>query len=87
MSSYKVRAKDSAGTEFQLGTSEEAIKMLAIVKSAEQRRLPVRDLVVEAPDGTVIDRAQLTRLAQEEVHALALVRAGRAHVSGRPPGE
>ncbi len=87
MSGYKVKATDSAGTEFQLAAAEEAIKVLAILKSAERTRLPVRDIVIEAPDGSVIDRAALKRRAQEEVHALALERAGRAHVPGRPPGE
>lgn len=87
MSDYKVKATDSAGTQFQLGAAAEAIKVLAILKSAEQRKLPVRDIVIEAPDGRVIDRAELKRLATEEVHALALERVGRTHVPGRPPGE
>lgn len=87
MPGYKVRVKDSAGTEFQLAEADEAIKLLAVLKSVEERRLPVRDIVIEAPDGTAIDRAELKRRAMEEVHALALERAGRTHVPGRPPGE
>ncbi|HYI48560.1 MAG TPA: hypothetical protein VEX35_08855 [Allosphingosinicella sp.] len=82
-----MKATDSAGTEFQLGAAEEAIKMLALLNSTERKRLPVRNIIIEAPDGSVIDRLELRRRAQEEVHALALERAGRAHVPGRPPGE
>lgn len=87
MSSYTIRAKDSVGTEFQLGASDEAIRALAILKSAEQNRLSIHDVVVEAPDGTVIDRAELARLAQEEVHALILAKGASAQVAGDPPGE
>lgn len=87
MSDYKVKATDSAGTQFQLAAAAEAIKVLAILQSAERTRLPVRNIVIEAQDGSVIDRAELKRRAQEEVHALALERAGRSHVPGRPPGE
>jgi hypothetical protein len=87
MPGYRVKATDSAGTEFQLGAAEEAIKLLALLNSAERKQLPVRNIVIEAPDGSVIDRAELKRRAHEEVHALALERAGRTHVPGRPPGE
>lgn len=87
MSSYKVRAKDSAGTEFQLGTSEEALRVLAFLNSVVRARPPIQDVVIIAPDGGEIDRAELTRRAQEEVHALALERAGRTYIPGRPPGE
>jgi len=86
MAGYRVRATDSAGTEFLLGAAEEAIKVLAFLKSAERTRLPVRNVVIEAPDGSEIDRAELRRRAEEEVHALALERAGRTRVPGRPPG-
>ena len=87
MSDYKVKATDSAGTRFQLAAAAEAIKALAILQSAERTKLPVRDIVIEAPDGSEIDRAELRRRAQEEVHTLALARAGRSHVPGRPPGQ
>jgi hypothetical protein len=87
MSDYKVKATDSAGTQFQLGAADEAIKALALVNAIEAKRLPVRDVVIEAPDGTAIDREELKRRAMEEVHASALERAGRTHVPGRPPGE
>lgn len=87
MSDYKVKAKDSAGTQFLLGAADKAIKALALLNSVEGRRLPVRDVVIEAPDGSEIDRAELKRRAMEEVHALALERAGRSHVPGRPPGQ
>jgi len=87
MSDYKVKATDSAGTQFQLGAAAEAIKVLAFLQSAERTKLPVRDIVIEAPDGSEIDRAELRRRAEEEVHALALKRAGRSRVPGRPPGQ
>lgn len=87
MSGYKVKAKDSAGTEFLLGSTDEAIKALALLNSVERKRLPVTNLVIEAPDGKSIDREELRRRAMAEVHALALARAGRTHVPGRPPGE
>jgi hypothetical protein len=87
MSDYKVRATDSAGKQFQLAAAPEAIKMLAVLRSTERTKMPVRDIVILAPDGSEIDFAELRRRAQEEVHALALERAGRAHVPGRPPGQ
>jgi hypothetical protein len=87
MSDYKVKATDSAGTQFQLGAADEAIKALALLNSIDRKKLPVRDIVIEAPDGQAIDRAELKRRAMDEVHALALERAGRTHVPGRPPGE
>ena len=83
---YRVKATDSAGTEFLLGAAEEAIRVLAFLKSAEETRLPVRNIVIEAPDGTEIDREELRLRAMEEVHTLALERAGRTRVPGRPPG-
>ncbi|HVQ07470.1 MAG TPA: hypothetical protein VMS43_03450 [Allosphingosinicella sp.] len=82
-----MKATDSAGTQFQLAAAAEAIKVLAILQSAERTKLPVGDILIEAPDGSKIDREELRRRAEEEVHALALERAGRSHVPGRPPGE
>ena len=87
MSDYKVKATDSAGTQFQLGAADEAIKALALLNSIEAKQLPISDIVIEAPDGQAIDRAELKRRATDEVHALALERAGRTHVPGRPPDE
>lgn len=87
MSDYKVNATDSAGTRFLLGSAEGAIKVLAFLNSAARARAPIQDIVIIAPDGSEIDRVELRRRAQEEVHALALERAGRTYIPGRPPGE
>jgi hypothetical protein len=87
MSDYKVKAKDSAGTEFVLGAAGKAIEAVALLNQIENRKLPVRDVVIEAPDGRQIGPGELKRLAMEEVHALALERAGKTHVPGRPPDD
>lgn len=87
MTDYKVKATDSAGTQFQLGAAAKAIEALALLKLVERKEMPVRDFVIEAPDGSEIARDELEARAREEVHALAMERVGRVYVPGRPPGE
>lgn len=85
MSDYKIRAKDAAGTEFVVVTADKAIEVVARLNQIQNKKLPLRDIVIEAPDGRAIGPGELKRIAMEEVHALALERAGKTHVPGRPP--
>jgi hypothetical protein len=71
---YRLMATDSAGTAFEVGTAEDAIKAFGLVRVVEAR-LPVRSVEIRGPDGEAIDRFELMRRAQEEVNNIARARA------------
>lgn len=75
MTKYIVTGTDSAGKEFVLGSPELALSALEVLTSVEKRALPVGNLVVRDAQGNVVERAELIRLAEQEVRAKLVQRA------------
>lgn len=80
---YIVSATDSAGTEFELGTEDQALRALALVRGAEARLLGAR-VRVRLADGSDLDREELTARAAFEVQQIAFARTRAERPDGEP---